>query len=110
MLLLIRKKASQEEIKNIAKDYDGYMKLVVDVKQRILAGGGERHFDGEQLLLQEGCQQENLWGGGIDWETHEIDYNSIINLRPGQNNPSRDILSTDIRNKFDKIVNDLLIG
>lgn len=107
MLLLIQKKALQEEIKKMARDYAGYIKLTVDVEQEILAGGGERHFDGEQLLLREGSKQENLWGGGIDWETKEIDYNSIINLRPQQNNPSRDILSKDIRDKFDNIVKKL---
>ena len=94
----------------MAQDYEGYIKVVVDVELKILAGGGERHFDGEQLLLQQGSKQENLWGGGIDWETKEIDYNSIINLRPKQNNPSRDILSQDIRDQFDKIVKELLLG
>lgn len=107
MLLLIKKKATQEEINQMSQDYDGYIKLVIDMELEILTGGGERHFDGEQLLLREGSKQENLWGGGIDWETKERDYNSIINLRPKQNNPSRDILSEDLRDKFDKIVKKL---
>lgn len=109
MLLIIKKKAPQEEIKKMSKEYDGYIKVVVDVQREILAGGGERHFDGEQKLLEDGSRQENLWGGGIDWETKEIDYNSIINLRPRQNNPSRDILSLKIRKKFDQIVKKLLL-
>lgn len=108
MLLVIKRKATPEEIKQMAEDLDGYIKLVVDVEQGILAGGGERHVDAEQKLLQEGSKQENLWGGGIDTETLEIDYNSVINLRPRQENPSRDILSQEIREKFDKIVKDLL--
>ncbi len=108
MLLLIRQKATSEEIKKMSRDYEGFIKLVVDIEREILTGGGERHFDGEQLLLQDGSKQENLWGGGIDWETKEIDYNSMINLRPQQNNPSRDILSLEIRKKFDKIVKNLL--
>lgn len=109
MLLVIRKKATKEEIKKMAEDFDGYIKLVVDVEKGILAGGSERHFDGEQKLLEEGSKQENLWGGGLDCQTKEIDYNSIVNLRPKQNNPSRDILSQGIRKKFDKIVKDLLL-
>lgn len=109
MLLIIRKKATPEEITKMAQDFDGYIKLVVDVEQEILAGGGERHVEGEQALLKEGSKQENLWGGGWDMETKEIDYNSIINLRPQQNNPSRDILSLDIRKKFDLIVKKLLL-
>lgn len=108
MLLVIRKKGTEEEIKKMAEDFDGYIKVVVDIEQEILGGGGERHFEAEQKLLTEGCRQENLWGGGLDLETKEIDYNSIINLRPAQNNPSRDVLSSEIRAKFDTIVKRLL--
>ena len=50
----------------------------------------------------------DLWGGGFDLDTKEIDYNSVINLRPNQENPSRDILSKETREKFDNIVNKLL--
>lgn len=109
MILVIRKKATEEEIKKMAEDFDGFIKVVVDLEQEILAGGGERHFDAEQRLLTEGSKQENLWGGGLDLETKEIDYNSVINLRPTQNNPSRDVLSTEIRAKFDTIVKRLLL-
>ena len=93
----------------MAEDFDGYIKLVVDVEKEILAGGGERYFEGEKKLLEEGSNQKDLWGGGLDLETKEIDYNSIINLRPNQDNPSRDILSTEIRQKFDKRVKDILL-
>lgn len=109
MLLIIRKKTTLEEIAKMAQDFDGYIKLVVDVQSVILSGGGERHVEGEQSLLKEGSKQENLWGGGWDMETNEIDYNSIINLRSQQGNPSRDILSLDIRKKFDMAVKKLLL-
>lgn len=109
MLLVIKKRATKQEIEKMAKDLDGYVKVVVDVERKILTGGGERHVDGEQRLLQEGSRQQDLWGGGLDLETNEIDYNSIINLRPSQSNPSRDILSSEIRENFDKIVKDLLL-
>lgn len=109
MLLVIKKRAAKGEIKEMAEDFDGYIKLVVDVERKILAGGGERHFEEEQMLLAEGSSQSNLWGGGLDLETGDIDYNSIINLQPKQGNPSRDILSVEIREKFDKIVKRLLL-
>lgn len=109
MIVILRSKVTQPQIEQMAEDYQGYIKLVVDVERKILAGGGEKHVDGEQLLLENGSKQENLWGGGIDWETKEIDYNSIINLRPRQENPSRDILSLELRKAFDKIVKELLL-
>lgn len=110
MLLIIKKRATAQEIKEVQEDFNGYIKLVVDVERGILTGGGERHFEGEQKLLEDGSKQSNLWGGGIDWTTREIDYNSMINLRPNQDNPSRDIMSTVIRKKFDTIVKELLLN
>ncbi|MCL4392672.1 DUF5674 family protein [Patescibacteria group bacterium] len=77
----------------MSKEFDGYIKVVIDIEKMILAGGAERHFDLEQKLLEEGSIQKNLWGSGIDLETRQIDYNSMINLRPRENNPSIDILS-----------------
>lgn len=110
MILVITKKATSEELKQMAEDFGGdYIKVVVDTEQEILAGGGERHFDAEQILLKNGSRQENLWGGGIDVKTKTIDYNSMINLRPRDDNNSRDILSLDIRKIFDAIVKKLLL-
>lgn len=107
MLLLIKSKADKSALAKAAEDLDGYIKVVVDIELKILTAGGERHAGGEQLLLKNGSQQENLWGGGFDIETKEIDYNSIINLRPAENQ-SRDILSSQIRTEFDTIVKALL--
>ena len=108
MLLTIRKKATKGEIEKMAEDLMGFIKIVVDVENKILVGGGQRHVEGEQKLLQQGSKQHNLWGGGFDTETKEIDYNSMINLRPSQDNPSRDIMSSEIRKEFDAIVKNLL--
>ena len=109
MILIIDKKATSEEMQKMAEDLDGYIKVVVDIRLRILAGGGKRHVDSEQMLLEAGSKQENLWGGGYDAETKQIDYNSMINIRPRQQNASREIMSVEIRNEFDKIVKVLLI-
>ncbi len=109
MLIIFKEKATRKQIQKTAQDFDGYVKLVVDIEKETLAAGGERHVDGEQALLANESKQQNLWGGGADLETKELDYNSIINLRPNQDNPSRDILSQDIRKKFDEIVRKILL-
>ena len=108
MLLIIRQKVTKKQLSNIAKHFAGYVKIVVDIEKELITAGADRHFEEERLLLEEGSKQNNLWGGGVDLETKEIDYNSVINLRPNQDNPSRDILSKSIREKFDKIVKKLL--
>lgn len=109
MVIILKKKATEKQIEKLAKHFQGYIKVVVDIKKGILAGGTDRHYDQEQAILKRGSKQENLWGGGVDVEMKEIDYNSIINLRPNQDNPSRDILSKEVRLKFDRIVKKLII-
>ena len=109
-IIIIRdRKASKKELDKMSYELGDYIKVVVDVEKGILAGGGGMHYDEEQLLLEYGCEQKNLWGGGIDFTTSEIDYNSMINIRPHQDNPSRDILSKDLRKKFKKVVEDILL-
>jgi len=109
-ILIIRdRKATQEELDKMNYELGNYVKVVADVEKGILAGGGGMHYDEEQMLLEYGCEQKNLWGGGLDFTTKEIDYNSMINVRPNENNPSREILSEDIRKKFKKIVEEILL-
>ena len=67
----------------------------------------KKHVDGEQLLLKDGSRQEDLWGAGLDLETNEMDFDSMINLRPTQNR-SREILDPDIREQVESITRSLL--
>ncbi len=108
MLLLVKSKADEQTLKKAAEDLDGYIKFVVDINQEFLTAGGTRHSEGEQLLMQNGSRQENLWGGGLDMMTGEIDYDSMINIRPNQDNPDRTVLFPEIRNKIQIIVRKLL--
>lgn len=107
--MIIREKANEETLKKIAEDLDGYVKVVVDLKRKILTAGGKLHVDGEQLMLEDGSKQADLWGGGIDFETREIDFDSMINLRPSQKNTSREVLNQDIRKQMELIIRSLLI-
>ena len=108
MILILLKKATDEEVKKVAQDLDGYIKFVVNIKQEILAAGGKLHSDGEKLLLGQGSRQEDLWGGGIDLETMIIDCNSMINIRPRQGNRSRGVEDEAIRNRILEVVNKLV--
>lgn len=108
IIILREKKATKVEIEKMSNEYGSYIKVVVDIDKEILAGGGAMHYDEEQVLLEDGCKQKNLWGGGIDLDTGAIDYNSMINLRPNQNNLSRDIQSEEIRKKIKAIITKLI--
>lgn len=107
MLSIIRTKIDPESRKKVAEDLKGYIKVVVDVRRKILSAGGEKHVDGEQMLLKDGSKQENLWGAGLDLETNEMDFDSMINLRPEQNR-SREILDENIRKQVESITRSLL--
>ena len=109
MLVIIRSKIDPETLKKIAEDLKGYIKIVVDVRRKVLAAGGEKHVDGERLLLQDGSRQEDLWGAGLDLETGEMDFDSLINLRPTQNR-SREILDEEIRKNTEALIESLLKG
>src|SRR3989338_2207625 len=107
--MIIRRRANGSELNKIAEHFKGYIKVVVDIEREMISAGEDRHVDEEKELLDDGSHQINLWGGGLDLETKEIDYNSMINLRPNQDNPSRDVLSLEIRQKIDRIVKKLLL-
>lgn len=109
IIILRDKKATKEELEKMSYEYGSYIKVVVDIEKGILAGGGPMHYDEERVLLEYGCEQNNLWGGGVDLETGEITYDSMINVRPKQGNNKREIESEDIRNKLKDIVEKLIL-
>jgi hypothetical protein len=107
MLLIVRAKTDSQTLKKIAEDLKGYIKIVVDLRREVLSAGGEKHVDGERLLLEDGSCQEDLWGAGLDLESGEMDFDSLINLRPTQNK-SLEILDEKIRKKVEALIQYLL--
>ncbi len=104
MLKIIEKPINQEELEKLAEEIGKFfVKVVVDLEKGILCAGAKMHFEEEQELINHGSQQNNLWGGGYDLEEKKITFDSIINHRPKEN-PSEEILNTQIREKFEKLV------
>jgi hypothetical protein len=104
----IDKPIKLEDVKRIAEQRFGDMaKAVVDIKREVMAMGGELHADEEALLLDKGSDQDNLWGINIypDIDMPDaLEFDSMINLRPSQNNSSRSVEDKAIREKIRKIV------
>lgn len=92
-----------EEIEKLKEKFEVYIKTVIDIEKKVCSAGMDRHFEGEQLLMQEGSKQSDLWGGGIDLETKEIDFNSFINIRPRDNNTKNEIQSEEVKKKYKEI-------
>jgi hypothetical protein len=87
-----------------------YIKLAVDIRRGILAGGGAMHADCEAALLEDGSQQEDVWGADWNPAAQQVTFESLINIRPRQNNPSMDILDKAIRQRVTEIAYQLVGG
>lgn len=106
---IVQGQITSADLKRMASSMFGNLvKAVVDVKQGILAVDAELHADLEQKLLQEGSRQQNLWGINLHPDLIEsdkfIEFDSMINLRPSQNNLSRDVQDQAIRAQITAIV------
>jgi len=104
MIYIIRDKATPAQIKEMLDMLKSYIKLAVDIDREILAGGGAMHADCEAVLLDDGSQQEFIWGADWDPAAQLVTFESLINIRPRLNNPSMEILDSTIREKVAAIV------
>lgn len=110
---LISTPLSIAELKEIAaRRFGDMVKAVVDIEQGIMAVGGELHADEEALLLDQGSKQQYLWG--IDIYVNQpreswIEFDSMINIRPSQNNRSRNVEDVEIQKRISAIVNSLIL-
>jgi len=87
-----------------------YIKLAVDIQRGVLAGGGTLHADCEAILLEDGSRQEDVWGADWNPSAQQVTFESLINIRPRQNNPSLEILDSVIRERVAEVVQRLLDG
>ena len=95
---------TRKELEQMAADLFGdLVKAVVDIEREIIAVDAELHSDLEALLLEDGSKQKNLWGinfypqmQGDDF----VEFDSMINMRPSQNNRSRGVDDQETRKKI----------
>lgn len=111
-ITLVDKPISREQLKALAEElYGDMVKGVVDVDKGIMAIGGELHADEEAFLLQRDSRQENLWGINLypDRDVPEmVEFDSMINIRPRQNNRSRGVDDAATRERIMGIVQSLV--
>jgi hypothetical protein len=110
MIYIIREHATKDQLIEMMEMLETYVKLAVDVERGILAGGGAMHADCEAVLLEDGSQQEFIWGADWNPETQEVTFESLINIRPRQNNRSLELQDPELRAKVERITRDLLGG
>lgn len=96
------------ELRQTATEMFGdLVKAVVDVDRGLVAVDAELHSDLEALLLDNGSSQASLWGINLyPEEAGEgfVEFDSMINMRPSQNNRSRGVEDERTRSLIDAIV------
>jgi hypothetical protein len=114
-MIIIKEKITIDELRSMAgKMFGNLVKAVVDVEKGFMAVDAELHADEEALLLEDGSRQENLWGINLypELDPHNqnfIEFDSLINLRPSQNNRSRGVENSETRGKIISIVNERVV-
>jgi Protein of unknown function (DUF5674) len=111
-IILLESRIEPEELARLVQLFFGDMvKYVVDLDRGIAAVGGELHADAEQLLLEAGSRQADLWGANYyPGKGREgcIEFTSLINIRPSQGNPSMEIADAPVREEVRKITHALI--
>ena len=110
--ILISEPISAQQLRESGEElYGDMVKAVVDVEKGVMAVGAELHADEEAFLLAENSRQENLWG--INLYTDRVipgmvEFDSMINIRPRQNNRSRGVEDAETRERIIGIVRNLV--
>ena len=106
---ILTRKINRNELNSLDSGYfDDMIKAVVDIEKEIIAVDAELHADLEGLLIDEGSAPADLWG--INFLTDEaeieefIEFDSLINIRPKQDNRSRYVEDENVRNKILEVV------
>jgi len=107
---LLSRPATPDQIEEMLQEHEGMVKIVVDIRRGILAGGGEMHADGETLLLENGSEQDDLWGANWYPGEQRIAFESLINIRPALGNRSIVIQDQSIRREIERLARELLGG
>ena len=105
-VVLLTRRIDSAELRRLAERFEEMVKYVVDVERRLIAIGGEMHSDAEQVLLEEGSRQADLWGANYyPGRGREgcIEYTSLINIRPAAGNRGMELQDPTLRQTVQEI-------
>lgn len=110
MIHLLKQKATSPQVREMLQEYENMIKIVVDIRRRFLSGGGEMHADCESLLLEDGSEQDDLWGANWYPNEQRIEFESLINIRPRLSNRSILIQDENLRKQVESVTREILGG
>ncbi|MCF7796447.1 MAG: DUF5674 family protein [Lentisphaeria bacterium] len=102
-----------EKLKQLCEEWFGtFVKFVADVETKTIAVGGELHSDAEAILLEKGANQKDIWGANFypfDPPEQRLEFTSLINIRPRDDNPAMEIMDPNIRQEVQELAETLLL-
>lgn len=108
MIHILQSPPTEKVIDEMLEPLGTYIKLAVDIRRGVLAGGGILHADCEAALLEDGSRQDDVWGADWDPSGRTLTFEALINIRPRQGNPSMDILDSATREAVAHVVGRIL--
>ncbi len=111
-MILVSEPISIHQLREVGEELFGDMvKAVVDIEREVMAIGAELHADEEAFLLEQNSSQGNLWGINLYTDRtmpEMVEFDSLINIRPRQNNRSRGVEDPAVRERILRIVRTLV--
>jgi hypothetical protein len=111
IVILDRRIEAGELRRLLQKGFGDMVKYVADVERKLIAIGGELHSDAEQVLLESGSRQEDLWGANYypgRGPEGCIEHSSLINISPARGNRGMEIEDPLLREKMRALTHALI--
>ena len=87
-ILIVREPVTEEVLDTLAQEWHHVLvKGVADIKRGVVALGGEWHMDANVRMIEDGSEQQDVWGFNVylgKKNDDAIEYTSLINIRPLQ--------------------------
>ena len=110
MIHLLKEKTTSVKVQDMLQEYEDMIKIVVDIRRRFLSGGGEMHADCESVLLEDGSEQDDLWGANWYPNEQRIEFEALINIRPRLGNRNILIQDENLRRQVEAVTMEILGG
>ena len=107
---ILQEPINKQDLINKSSNFidDNAIKAAVDIRKELIAVDAPMHYDCEQLLLENGSNQTDLWGINLYLDSDNVDelveFDSMINLRPAEGNRTRSVEDPEKQAKIKQVV------
>ena len=111
-ILILEQRIDRDTLRRLVqRGFGDMVKLVADIGRGVIAIGGELHADAEQVLLEAGSRQDDLWGANYypgRGRDGCVEFTSLINISPARGNRGMEIGDDVLRDRIRALTNRLI--